>query len=155
MNIWHFSEQVSSRLLRWNVLNILIGLLLLPRRAFWRGLGSQAIGWGLINSAIAILGNEATRQRRLKLEDSYSTPRLNKESHNLRSVLWINTVLDVVYMIGGGLYDWRVDVVSLSKARRWGETRCRNRHHHTRWPLVHIRSYSRPHRAGCAIRSIR
>ena len=101
MNIWHFSEQVSSRLLRWNILNILVGLLLLPRRAFWRGLGSQALGWGLINSAIAILGNEATRQRRLKLEDSHSAARLNKESHNLRSILWINTVLDVVYMIGG------------------------------------------------------
>jgi hypothetical protein len=103
MNIWHFSEQVSSRLLRWNLLNILIGLLMLPRRAFWRGLGSQALGWGLINSAIAVFGNEATRQRRLKLDDAHTVPRLQKESRNLRAILWINTVLDVVYMIGGWL----------------------------------------------------
>ncbi len=103
MNIWHFSEQVSNRLLRWNLFNIVIGLLLLPRRAFWRGLGSQALGWGLINSTIAVVGNEATRQRRLKLDDAHTAPRLDKEARNLRAILWINTALDVLYMIGGWL----------------------------------------------------
>jgi hypothetical protein len=103
MNIWHFSEQVSSRLLRWNLLNILVGFMLLPRKAFWRGLGSQALGWGVINSAIAVVGNEATRQRRLKLDDAHSAPRLNQEARNLRLILWINTALDLVYMVGGWL----------------------------------------------------
>jgi hypothetical protein len=103
MNIWHFSEQVSGRLLSWNLVNILIGLLLLPRKSFWRGLGSQAVGWGLINSAIAIVGNEATRHRRLKLDDAHTAPRLSKEARNLRLILWINTALDVLYMVGGWL----------------------------------------------------
>lgn len=103
MNIWHFSEQVSSRLLRWNLFNILIGLILLPRKPFWRGLGSQAVGWGLINTAIAVFGSEATRQRRLKLEDAHTAPRLSKEANNLRTILWINTALDMVYMAGGWL----------------------------------------------------
>jgi hypothetical protein len=101
MSIWQFYNVLSQRLLTWNVANIAFGLLLLPLRPFWRGFGSQNIGWGLINIGIAVFGGLMTERRFAGLPDPHQPDVVVKESANLRRILWINTALDVLYMLGG------------------------------------------------------
>lgn len=102
-DIWQASEEISRRLLGWNMLNLVGGALaslLAGKNYRLRGVAGQAVGWGMINAAIAILGRKATRQRALK-PDARRPERLRKEARNLRVLLWVNAGLDVLYMIGG------------------------------------------------------
>lgn len=101
INIWRFNEMLSRRLLTWNILNIAAGLWLVQRAGFWRGFGSQSVGWGFINLGIAAVGRAVTRRRLAALDDPYITEVMVKETRNLRRILWINTGLDVLYMLGG------------------------------------------------------
>lgn len=101
MNIWQFSAQVSARLLAWGTLSTLLGLLLLPVRGFWRGFGGQAVGWGVIDAGIALAGVIFSRRRRARMADSHAPEVLAAEARSLRRLLWINTGLDVFYMLGG------------------------------------------------------
>lgn len=99
--IWDFNRVVSGRLAAWNVINIVVGLVLIWRGGFWRGFGSQHIGWGVINLAIAFFGGRATEARWRSLPDVHAPEVLRRESRNLRRLLWINAGLDVLYMLGG------------------------------------------------------
>ncbi len=101
MSIWQFNSLLSNRLRNWNLLNMLVGGALLLAKPFWRGFGSQNIGWGVINLAIAFFGNYFTQQRYEKLDDPLQSAIQAKEARNLRRILWINTGLDVLYMLGG------------------------------------------------------
>jgi hypothetical protein len=105
MNIWSFHQLVSGRLLQLNLLNVWVGQRLAKSTsAFWRGVGSQNVGWGMINLAIAVFGSLATRRRLDKLENPMDTSIMRKEASSLRRALWINTGLDVFYIAGG----WRL-----------------------------------------------
>lgn len=101
MNIWQFNEMLLRRLLAWNIPNVAAGLWLLQRAGFWQGFGSQSIGWGFINLGIATVGRAVTRRRLAALDDPYVTDVMVKETRNLRRILWVNTGLDVLYMLGG------------------------------------------------------
>jgi len=100
MTIWGFNEQLTRRLFAWNVVNIAIGMLVGRGDEWQRGVGSQSVGWGLVNIGIALIGGRATRQRALK-PDAHTPATLHKEARNLRRLLWINSGLDVLYMLGG------------------------------------------------------
>ncbi len=115
-NIWDFGLKVSRDLLRWNLINILAGTVLISRRGFWRGFGSQNIGWGLINILIAIFGGRSMRQRRQAAESNLllQPQKQRQEAHSLKRILLINAGLDVLYMIGG----WH-----FARTRRWNERR--------------------------------
>lgn len=101
--IWAFQERVSTLLFNWNAVNIAFGLVAWARGGFWRGLGSQAIGWGLINWLIALLGSGAGQRRRASLPDPESAPVFKKEQTQLRRILWVNWGVDFLYIWGG----WR------------------------------------------------
>lgn len=101
MSIWQFYDVVSQRLLTWNVINILVGVVLLPLKPFWRGFGSQNIGWGVINVGIALVGATTSERRFADLPQPHQPAVVDKETINLRRLLWINTGLDVLYMLGG------------------------------------------------------
>lgn len=107
MTIWQFSEQVSRRLLAWNVLNFLAGVALMlgapmtPQPARRRGLASQFMGWAVINIGIAVFGSLATNRRRASLSGPDAPEVTAREARNLSRLLWINAGLDVLYMIGG------------------------------------------------------
>lgn len=101
MTIWQYYDVLSQRLLTWNVVNIAFGILLLPLRPFWRGFGSQNIGWGIINVGIALIGSAMSERRFAGLSNPHAREVITQESNNLRRILWINTALDVVYMLGG------------------------------------------------------
>jgi carboxylesterase len=98
--IWDFADAVSRRLLLWSALSVLAGALLLAfGDAFWRGFGLQALVWGVVDAAIAILGRRAAEKRRLA---NLGRPSIfEREARNLRRLLWINTGLDVLYVAGG------------------------------------------------------
>ncbi len=101
MSIWQFNETVSRRLLAWNVVNIVVGVALLPFGRYWRGLGSQNIGWGLINIAIAVGGRYFAERRLAQLPQPDAPATTKQEASSLRRILWINAGLDVLYMLGG------------------------------------------------------
>lgn len=101
MDIWQFSEALSRRLLSWNIVNIFVGLLLSLAKPFWRGVGSQSIGWGLINIGIAVIGNKMTERRFKNLPDPFDSEVTHRESKNLRRILWANAFLEVFYVLGG------------------------------------------------------
>ncbi len=102
MNIWQFQALVSRRLLVINLINVLIGILSSRSDAFWKAVGGQAVGWGVVNIAIAVIGGWFG-SRRAAHDDAMSASVLAKESRNLRRLLWVNAGLDVLYMFGG----WR------------------------------------------------
>lgn len=101
MTIWDFQRVLSRRLLIINIVNIFIGSRIAKRGNFLYGVGSQAIGWGLINVGIAIFGAIGAERRKAKLDDPYNPEIMNKDSRNLRNILLINTGLDILYMLGG------------------------------------------------------
>jgi len=80
---------------------MLSGLLLLKRGKFWRSLGGQFIVWGAIDALIAIGGQVAFENRLKNTPESDMPERLKKDKRNLKIALWVNTGLDVLYMIGG------------------------------------------------------
>lgn len=104
MTIWDFQRAVSGRLATWAAVSATIGGFLLlargERRAFWHGVGVQAIGWAVINFAIALFGQRAgaARERSPGAQLPYT---LAKESRGLFRLLWINAGLDILYMLGG------------------------------------------------------
>lgn len=100
--IWRFQETLSKRLLWWAGLNIILGVWLQQRQnKFWRGVGMQSVSWGAINALIALVGNGVTQARRANIKNPNATEVVRKEHRNLLRILWVNTVLDVFYILGG------------------------------------------------------
>ncbi len=110
-SIWDLQIAISRRLLWWSGLSILTGSgLVLSGNTFWGGFGIQAIIWGVIDTAIALLGRRRARRRSLA---SYSPDQLLQENRRLRRILWVNTFLDIVYVAGG------IVLISLHKSIFW------------------------------------
>ena len=100
MTIWKLQGRISHQLLVWSALSITAGVLLLFAIPFWRGVGVQALVWGVIDAAIAGSGLLALR-RKLKRLDADLPEVMLKETHNLRRLLLINAGLDVLYIVAG------------------------------------------------------
>lgn len=104
MNIWRFQKQLLMTLFGWAMSSIATGLIM--RRggnSFRAGVGEQFVGWGVINALIATAGGIGTQRRAERAAiDSSVSPTIEKR--NLATLLWVNTGLDVFYVIGGALY---------------------------------------------------
>lgn len=122
MNIWEFNRVLSNRLLRNNLVNIWIGSRLRSsENQFLRGIGTQAVGWGVINIGIAIFGLVTTRRRLDELDDPFDTDVVRKETRNIRLALLINTPLNFLYMLGGlRLAQSAKDDDSFRRGNGWG-----------------------------------
>lgn len=102
MNIWEFNNRLTSRLLNINLANIEIGRRLIKsKRPFLRGIGTQALAWGVINIGIAIIGGNSTRRRLDALDDPFDKQTIQQEKRKLRRILMINTPLNLLYVWGG------------------------------------------------------
>jgi carboxylesterase len=98
--IWDFQDALTRRLLLWGTVSGAAGVvLLIPGDAFWRGFGLQALAWGAIDAAIALLGGRAARKRQATVAPGPETAQ--REGGRLRRLLWINTGLDVLYVLAG------------------------------------------------------
>ncbi len=98
---FQFQAALSSRLMAWAEGSVVIGLIaaLLGDR-FWRGFGIQSAAWGLIDGAIAWIGARGAEEKASQREN-HTAARQAEEREKLRRVLWINTGLDVIYVLGG------------------------------------------------------
>jgi len=102
MNIWHFSSQLTRRLIIWSALSVLVSALTtFSTNPFLRGLGIQFFAWGVIDGAIAIFGARASAKKQAKIQESERVETELKEAQSLSRILWINTGLDVFYILGG------------------------------------------------------
>lgn len=101
MNIWQFQHKLSSRLLMWGGVSVVSGLFLLRGNRFWRGVGWQFIGWGAIDALIAVFSRTTANNRLDNMENPGLESVKIKEADNLQRLLWINSALDVVYILGG------------------------------------------------------
>jgi hypothetical protein len=100
MTIWQLERRISLHLLLWSALSAVGGALLLFEVPFWRGVGVQALVWGVIDAAIALFGLVSLR-RKQRRPDAGKPEAQRREAHNLRRLLLINAGLDVLYIVGG------------------------------------------------------
>jgi hypothetical protein len=102
MNIRDFSTRLTRRLLVWSALSVLVSTLtVFSADPFLRGLAIQFFVWGIIDGAIAIFGARVSAKKKLKVQGSASAENEAKVSHWLSRILWVNTGLDVLYILGG------------------------------------------------------
>lgn len=95
MTLWRFQKRLTGMLLGWAVASIAVGLRLgRGGDELRRGVGEQFVGWGLVNAAIAFIGRRPPPEN-AALEDAAARQR------TLSRLLWVNTGLDVIYVLGG------------------------------------------------------
>ena len=98
-DIWQFEAGLSRSLMRWASFNISVGSSLTARKDhFWRGLGAQCAGWGLINAALAWFGLHRGQQKSTE-ENAGTPPRQDEERQTFARTLWLNTGLDILYAV--------------------------------------------------------
>lgn len=101
MTIWDFQNNLSTTLQAWAAASIGAGLLMqVADDEVIKGVGEQFAGWGLVNMAIATFGKRSAARRRQE-PDAFSAAVVTKETRNLQRLLWLNTGLDVLYVLGG------------------------------------------------------
>ena len=120
MNIWQFENAVSQRLLRWGLVSVVVGLVMRLGSPFWKGVGSQFVGWGAVDAAIALFGFIGMRNRVDKLDNPGVAEVKRKEERNLGRALWINAILDVFYILGGFLWMRRDKGDGQARGVGWG-----------------------------------
>ena len=101
MNIWKYQRTIIRGLLQWSLLSLVAGFFMLPGRRFWREMGKQFVGWGIVNMGIVYVGMRMSEERRAALPDPNDAEIVQRETESLRRLLEVNTLLDVVYMAGG------------------------------------------------------
>jgi len=102
VDIWQAQARLGQQLLRWGGLSLVIGLALiaLSDHRFLGGFGTQTALWGLIDAVIAWLGIRSARHKSAA-PNAHLPAHQQQARQALRRTLWINTALDVVYVIGG------------------------------------------------------
>lgn len=100
MNIWDFQTRLTRRLLVWCVFSVVFSMLtFFSVNSLLRGLAIQFCVWGIIDAGIAIFGAYASAKKQAKLQADELAE--TKEANWLERILWINTALDVLYILGG------------------------------------------------------
>lgn len=106
MSFWDFSDTLSRRLLAWSSFSIGSGIGLSKlEHEFLRGVGMQFATWGAIDAIIALIGKHNTRKNR-QVPAEEQPVKQEAEAIKLRNLLWVNTVLDIFYVLGG-VWLWR------------------------------------------------
>ncbi len=117
--IWDFTKVILRRLMLWAVSSFLVGMAMLVfNNPFWRGFGIQALAWGAVDSLIAWFGLKRIQR---KNEKPSSFAEEEKEKAKIRKILWINGMLDVLYMAAGAALVLLVDADSAFwRGTGWG-----------------------------------
>jgi hypothetical protein len=100
-NQFQFQAMVGQRLIQWGGLSTGLGAILMTwGSSFRRGIGSQFIGWGIIDALIGWFGLRSSRKQAAQ-PDAHTKEAQSRARTYLRRVLAINTGLDVLYVSGG------------------------------------------------------
>ncbi len=103
-DIWQFQQTLTRRLSLGAGLSLMLGLgMFLFRTPFWNGVAIQFVAWALIDLLIAWGGAVGSRKRRARLTVEQAAAAAPAEARNLVRILWINTALDVVYILAAVL----------------------------------------------------
>ncbi|MCS6908540.1 MAG: hypothetical protein RML93_11760 [Anaerolineales bacterium] len=104
MDIWKFQRVLLQRLFIWVAISIVLGVaFLLFRNEYWNGMAIQFLAWAAVNCVIAFFGKRGLERRFSSLSPSQREAQAAIERAKLVRILWINTVLDVFYILGGYL----------------------------------------------------
>jgi carboxylesterase len=97
--IWDYENLLTRRLILWAASSILAGLFLIVfGNPFWQAFGVQAVAWGGIDALIGWFGLRKAKQN---VGKPATNQKEEQESKKLRRTLWINSALDVLYIVGG------------------------------------------------------
>lgn len=120
LSIWNLQKLILARLLSWSRFSVIAGLGLLHLDSFWQGIGLQAIGWGVIDALIAVIARRSIKAKMVRPEaTAYETQQ--REARNLQRLLWLNTGLDVLYVLGGLWLAYRRGVANPKwRGHGWG-----------------------------------
>jgi predicted secreted protein len=104
VDIWKFQRLILQRLIIWVGISIALGLaFLLFRNEYWNGMAIQFIAWAIVNLAIALFGKRSLDRRYASLKKAERQAQAEVERNKLVRTLWVNTILDALYIIGGRL----------------------------------------------------
>ncbi|HSM70479.1 MAG TPA: hypothetical protein VK851_02965, partial [Anaerolineales bacterium] len=94
--------RLTRRLLLWSALSVLVSILIaFSSNLLLRGLAIQFFAWGAVDGAIAIYGARRSTNKQANIQEADRVEAEAKEARWLSRVLWINTGLDVFYILGG------------------------------------------------------
>lgn len=104
MELHAFEVRLARHLLAWGVASVAGGAGLAVVGAvngdrFLRGFGSQTVGWGAIDAALAVGG--LARARRLLAAPPPDAAAAGRPATRIRRLLVVNAGLDVLYIAGG------------------------------------------------------
>jgi hypothetical protein len=104
MELHDFENRLARRLLAWGIASVAGGAALAVVGGargdrFLRAFGSQTIGWGAIDTALALGGRR--RARRLLGDPPADPAAMEREASRIRQILAVNAGLDVLYIAGG------------------------------------------------------
>jgi hypothetical protein len=104
MQLHNFETLLARRLLAWGTASVAGGAALAVVGGargdrFLRAFGSQTIGWGAIDTALALGGR--MRARRLLGSPPADPAAMAREALRIRRILAVNAGLDVLYITGG------------------------------------------------------
>lgn len=102
-NLFTYQQQVMPVLLGWGVGSIVSGLIWMRSTADWlRGLGSQFLGWGIVDSLIAAFAIRNAAQKNGLVEVGEITQdEHHRQSVQFERIVWLNALLDIGYIFGG------------------------------------------------------
>lgn len=102
-DLYTFQRRTLPVLLGWAAVSMVAGSFWWRSSRHWlRGLGSQFLGWGLINGLIALFGLRSARANAAKYEqDRISKSEMKMQSQRFENILWVNTGLDIGYLLSG------------------------------------------------------
>jgi hypothetical protein len=146
-NLYSYQTRAMPILLGWSVGSIVTGALWLSSASkFWRGLGSQFLGWGAIDGLIAGFALRGATKGAARLEAGEISPAEHQRQWlQFERFVWLNVLLDIGYVLagvglkrsnphdpqrqglgwgiaiqGGFLLIWDILLASLSRSKRRG-----------------------------------
>jgi hypothetical protein len=121
-NLFRLQRRSTPILLGWSLASILAGMYWLhDEDSFLKGVGSQFVGWGLIDGIIALIGSRSATVD----EESYKNGEISKITHQEKTrgferLLWLNAILDIGYILGGGWLIRRFPEQAQRRGMGWG-----------------------------------
>lgn len=102
-NLYTFQKRTLPVLLGWASGSMVAGGFWFRSNHRWlKGMGSQFLGWGLINGLIALFGLRAANVNAGKYARGEITPtQMQTQTRHFERTLWVNTGLDIGYLLFG------------------------------------------------------
>lgn len=108
-NFYRYQQRRLSILLSWGVSSVVVGSIIqLITQDFWKQFGLQALAWGAIDAALALVGIRSARSKEKRYEQKeLGNADEKKEARTIWRILLINAGLDGLYIVSGAWVIWR------------------------------------------------